>query len=178
MFSPLYQADYNSHRGDSTEASKYHQSIQVYGNEECTYAMLLAYYNNIQYDASNISKTYVKDMAFQTEQFIKDNNLRYYAEKTQVNQNTIKHYIKMGLPVLLNVSNVWRCGEQYYSSSPPHLMLIIGYSNNGFYVYDSGTEANTTSIIPYDMFKLLTIESYTSVIAPSNNVTVSFRIEN
>lgn len=108
-------------------------------------------------DIIDISGKYVLDNAmFDRQRFINDFGIKETRANTAYagNESVIQSELNAGRPVVLHIRGRWEVdGTVYHKSSNGHFLTITGYDQNGFYVCDPGSTANTNNgPIPYEAF--------------------------
>lgn len=178
MYSYINQGDYpNDKRGPLTSVSDNRDSIKKSGCIDCSYIMLYEYYFRNELNVPFISLNYVKDKLFQTSDFMQDYNLTYGSTgsgNTSFSEDLIVQQITEGKPIILYLEGRWVYNGKCYHGSPNgHFLLIVGYDETGFYVYDPGSRSNTQSgSIPYEAFNYLSIK-YLRTVDPNPEAAYS-----
>lgn len=145
---PYYinQGNYpNDYRGTDGKGD----TIKKSGCTDCSYTMVVSYFTRKNLSIQSISRNYVKSNTFQTTQFLTDNGLSE-ARKSFSVTNICNDLIE-GKPCVIHISGRWTYnGRTYHSSSRGHFLVIIGFDDTGFYVFDPGSSSNTKNgPIPY-----------------------------
>lgn len=131
----------------------------------CSYAMVIGYY-----ERSSVTAEKIRDVI---NLYVDSNrNLHYgtllsakglsYVGQAQIKAKypaasrieQIVNLITEGKPVVMNLKGFWTYnGVTYHGTSNSHYLVIMGYDETGFYVYDPGNKTNTESgPIPYEAF--------------------------
>jgi len=183
MYSYINQGDYpDDKRGPLTSIPDTRDSIKKSGCIDCSYIMLYEYYFRNELNVPAICLNYVKDNLFQTSDFMQDYNLTAGTTgfgNTPFSEDLIIKQITEGKPIILYLEGKWEYnGKCYHGSSNGHFLLIVGYDENGFYVYDPGSRSNTQSgCIPYDAFNYLSIKFLRTVEPkPGSAYTITYKI--
>ena len=130
------------------------QSIKAAGCCDCSYAMIAMYLNRANYDIVSISRTYVSNNNFRGKDFLNSVGLKEDVRDGAYSASSVIGYLTEGLPVMLHISGKWVYnGITYHGSTNGHFLVIMGFDDVGFYVYDPGSNQNTTNgPIPYAAF--------------------------
>lgn len=130
------------------------QSIKAAGCCDCSYTMIAMYFNRANYNIVSISKKYVTNNNFRGIDFLSSVGLAETVRDAAYSASSVIGYLTEGLPVMLHISGKWTYnGVTYHSSSNGHFLVIMGFDDKGFYVYDPGSNKNTTNgPIPYAAF--------------------------
>lgn len=141
----------NSKRGNSSG-----DTIKQSGCIDCSYVMAAQYFHQafIDIEAVCATSSYYSGAAFRTQAFCADNNMSTTGA-IAFNAETIRQQLTQGNPVLFHLSGVWSYnGTTYHNSASGHFLLIIGYDDNGFFLCDPGSKANTirTTSVPIAAF--------------------------
>ena len=130
------------------------QSIKSAGCCDCSYTMIAMYLNRANYDIVSISRKYVSNNNFRGTDFLRSVGLKETSRNEAYLASSVIGYLTEGLPVMLHISGKWVYnGVTYHSSTNGHFLVIMGFDDAGFYVYDPGSNKNTTNgPIPYDAF--------------------------
>ena len=132
-----------------------HTTIKSSGCIDTCYMMIASYYTgqpiSVEAVASN-GAMYVGDN-FNGTAFTSHYGLNY-GTTTGFNVDTARSYIDKGMPLMMRLQGYWNYGGvTYHSTSNTHFIVIMGYDDNGFYVYDPGSSNNTSGgAIPYEAF--------------------------
>lgn len=185
----INQGNYpNDYRGTDGNGD----TIKKAGCIDCSYAMCLAYYSRIATNICNISKTYVKNNAFDSNTFLSDNGLTQKWNEP-FNLSTITDYLTCGYPVILHIEGIWEYEEtvnreidgvlrqekvqrQYHTTTNGHFLVIIGFDDQGLYVYDPGKSANNQRVIPYNAFKYVDGKYIRPIIPNSSEYRPTYKI--
>lgn len=121
--------------------------------------MILQYYTGINLSTEEIyslSEKYVgNDAMFQTSTFLNDfgmqqsDNINGYSNFVK----GVQENINASQPVLVHIRGYWAnsdTGDVYHSSTNGHFLVAVGYDEEGVYVNDPGSQANTNSKIPWE----------------------------
>lgn len=121
--------------------------------------MILQYYTGRNLSTSEIyslSEKYVgNDEMFQTSTFLNDFGLKQ-SDNICGYSNFVKgiqENINASQPVLVHIRGYWAnadTGDVYHSSGNGHFLVAVGYDEEGVYVHDPGSQANTNSKIPWE----------------------------
>lgn len=183
MYSYINQGDYpNDKRGPLKTAKDERDTIKKSGCIDCTYIMLYEYYFRNELSVPFISLNYVKNNLFQTPDFLDDFSLTYGTTgsgNAAFSSDTIVQQITEGKPVVLYIEGRWTYNNKvYHASDNGHFLLIVGYDETGFYVYDPGSRSNTENgSIPYEAFNSISIRSIRTVDPkPDTAYTVNYKV--
>lgn len=169
-------------RGDGTK------TIQQAGCIDCTYIMIAEYYLRKTISVASIAsnKSMYNGNEFNTWLFMKTYNMEYLTSSfVTFDIDKCRDYIDKGMPIVLHIKGRWEYnGTVYHKSENGHFLIIMGYDNNGLYVYDPGSTNNTTNgPIPYEAFNYVN-EKYlrdpyikNKVNSTTNKLQYSFREE-
>lgn len=147
MYGYINQGDYKSDlRGTGPD------TIAVSGCCDCSYTMTAQYYHREELSIRGVSKQYVNGNLFRTADFLQDCGMTHKQEN--YSETSIVNYLTQGTPVILHISGRWEYnGKIYHKSQNGHFLVIMGYDDEGFYVYDPGSRSNTNGgAIPYEAF--------------------------
>lgn len=130
-------------------------TIRSAGCLDCSQIMVAQYYIQQYISVSSIAQNtsmYVGD-AFNGTEFYSKYGLRSDGNQS-FNIDTIRAYIDKGMPVIFHIRGYWNFnGVTYHKTQNGHFLVIMGYDNDGFYVYDPGSNNNTQNgPIPYAAF--------------------------
>lgn len=130
------------------------QSIKAAGCCDCSYAMIAMYLNRANYDIVSVSRTYVSNNNFRGKDFLNSVGLKEDVRDGAYSASSVIGYLTEGLPVMLHISGKWVYnGITYHGSTNGHFLVIMGFDDVGFYVYDPGSNQNTSGgPIPYAAF--------------------------
>ncbi len=105
---------------------------------DMSWAMVAEYYTGLTYDITQLESKYVSGKQFQTSTFASDYGLSI-GSKDPVNIDAMRSAIKSGRPVILHISG----HTSYHHTNNGHFLVLMGYNQNGFYMYDPGSSKNT-----------------------------------
>lgn len=169
----INQGDYPKDlRGDGPD------TIKQSGCCDCSYAMCAAYYHNKTVDIKKISEKYVEGDLFQTSTFLTDYGMTRDSESGFNTSNIVAH-ITSGNPVIIKIEGKWIGTDNriLHSSSNQHFLVIVGYDANGFYLYDPGSRANTTTgVVLYSDFKKVTIKQSHFITSTDNSFSPRYTV--
>lgn len=131
----------------------------------CSYAMVVGYY-----ERSSVTAAKIRDII--SSHVDSSRNLHYgtllsskgysYVGQAQISNRypdasrieRIVNLLTEGKPVVMNLKGYWTYnGVTYHGTPNSHYLVIMGYDETGFYVYDPGSKNNTESgPIPYEAF--------------------------
>lgn len=131
-------------------------TIKEAGCIDCAYVMLAEYYTNKKISVKSVAnnKNMYIENGFNTPYFMKMYGLAFYSANTTFDVNKCREYIDKNMPLVLHIKGYWEYnGVVYHRTTNEHFLLIMGYDQNGFYVYDPGSNNNTKNgPIPYEAF--------------------------
>lgn len=171
----INQGDYpNNFRGTDGKGV----TIKQAGCTDCSYTMAAAYFNRKKYDIVKISAEYVSENQFQTARFLSEYNMMQEPSKEPFDLTKITSYITAGDPVILYIKGYWEYGGTiYHGTENGHFLLIMGYDENGLYVYDPGRRSNTENgPIPYDAFAYMETKEIRHVSSKSGTFTPYYSV--
>lgn len=129
------------------------QTIQQAGCIDCSYLMAASYYNNATYNVGEIlsNPRYYSGNSFLSGPFMSDYGLGQTIH-SGYSQQGIQDAIDMGYPVILHIQGSF----SFHPKNSGHFLVIMGYNDDGFMLYDPGKNANsycvTGNVIPYRAF--------------------------
>lgn len=135
---------------------------------DCCYIMAYEYFYRERLNVQEICANYVNsNNQFEHGRFRTDYNLPGSRAGKTYNAENMKACLASGSPLVLFINGHWEYGGRvYHRSSQTHYILIVGYDNVGFYVYDpggkSGQDNTNNGPIPYNAFYDLSVKSYIS----------------
>ncbi len=132
-------------------------TIQQAGCIDCSYIMIAEYYLRQDIKVSEIASNtqMYTGNSFATSHFMATYNMTYYSSSyIPFDIDKCRSYIDMGMPLIFHIKGKWEYnGQVYHKSNNGHFLVIMGYDNNGLYVYDPGSTYNTKNgPIPYEAF--------------------------
>lgn len=131
-------------------------SIHDKGCIDCCYVMVYEYFYRNPLNVPLVCENYVNSVGdFERSTFT---SAYHFSEKENYtyNADTIRSELAEGAPVVMYMYGKWEYNGITYkkSENTGHFIVIMGYDDNGFYVYDPANE-NTTENgpIPYEAFR-------------------------
>lgn len=128
-------------------------TIKQSGCIDCCYLMAASYYNQRGYDVARVlsNSKYYSGNAFNSNAFVGDFGISQ-TKHSGYSVSAIRNAIDAGHPAILEINGVF----SFHNRNSSHFMVIMGYNDNGFMVYDPGsygnTYCNTGRVIPYTAF--------------------------
>lgn len=133
----------------------------------CSYSMVIGYYEQKEMtptDVRDIISSFVgSDRLMQYGKLLTSKGLSFMGESEIRSKwpdcprvERIVNLITEGKPVVIYIKGLWEYdGTVYHKSENSHYLVIMGYDETGFYVFDPGSNKNTTSgPIPYEAFEV------------------------
>ncbi len=160
MYSYINQLTYDRYifkRGTwNGEGTDPRSSIYDEGCIDCCYVMVYEYFYRKSLSVPEICANYVNDKRqFEWGRFMKDYGLNNHYEKLGYNEGEIKTTLCRGTPVILYYKGRWEHNGIVYhrDASSYHYIVIMGFDDKGFYVYDPANKRVTENgPIPYGAF--------------------------
>ena len=153
--------------------------------------MSAIYYTRQEIDIRYISKNFVTIVngtpLLQTAEVLKTYGMAEKRNSGFDAEDVISCLIS-GNPVILYIKGLWvdSQGVTRHGTSNGHFLVIVGYDDRGFYLYDPGRRNNTFTkdasgnlqpvCIPYDDFKRVTILEYRTLSSTNPSFTPYYRI--
>ncbi len=160
----INQGDFpNVYRGGPNGNRK--TTVKSSGCIDCCYAMVAAYYTGKNVDMAKVgnNKKYYNGSAFNHLKFNPDYGMKNSAldKDTEYNVLVMRDYLRQGYPLIIHIKGYWKYnGKTLHGTQNGHFIVIRGYNEEGFYVYDPGRRGNNEGVIPYEAFDLLNMKRY------------------